>query len=105
MMTVAQFAEAVHQYERHFGASETSGFRTPVHNRFEGGQPDSAHLFGLARDVVYDGAVPPLNDVQSFAAPLGLMVIRESDRPHDHIQPTGWKTWVAEHADLIPRVT
>lgn len=37
-----------------YGGSETSGIRSPAHNKAVGGDPASLHLSGLARDVIFD---------------------------------------------------
>jgi murein endopeptidase len=86
-MSYAEFAEAVAQYCRLTGASVTSWWRTPSRNRQVGGVPHSAHLVGLAVDVVYD-APPPQTERQNWARRLGLKLIAEND--HDHLQPLGW---------------
>src|SRR5688572_15015308 len=87
-MTRAEFNDAADTYCAIFAASQTSGQRTIKHNKAVGGVPNSAHLFGLARDVVYD--TPPDKDMRvSMGARLGLRVIVEGD--HDHIQPLSWQ--------------
>lgn len=70
------------------GASETSGFRTPEHNRKVGGKPDSPHVAALGRDVVYDDARHDQQARDEIAATFGLELIHEGD--HDHLQPRGW---------------
>ena len=69
-------------------ASETSGTRTEAHNAAVGGVEHSAHLVGLARDVVYDKPVP-LEERTEWSRRLGLRLIVEGD--HDHLQPIDWK--------------
>jgi len=70
------------------GGSVTSWKRTVRHNTEVGGVPNSAHLYGLGFDVVYD-ARPPLAATMERARRLGLKLIREDD--HDHIQPWNWE--------------
>jgi hypothetical protein len=52
-----------------------------------GGVTHSAHLAGLAVDVVYDA---PLAEAmrQGWASRFGLRLIVEGD--HDHLQPLDW---------------
>lgn len=69
-------------------ASITSSFRTAHHNEQVGGVPHSAHLVGLAADVVYDGT-PPEKERREWAERLGLKLIVEGD--HDHLQPPDWR--------------
>lgn len=87
-MTRAEFNDAADAYCARFSASSTSGQRTPKHNANEGGVAHSAHLFGLARDVVYDEPQDP-HARAADGLRLGLRVIIESD--HDHLQPWDWK--------------
>lgn len=101
MMGVDIFALAVHTYCTEFKASETSGRRTFKHNHAVGGKSDSAHLFGLGKDVVYDEAPPDVDHASAFLATQGLMLIREGD--HDHLQPIGWKAWITSRPELIPK--
>lgn len=87
-MTRAEFNDAADTYCALFGASTTSAQRTLKHNKAVGGVPNSAHLFGRARDVVYD--TPPDKDkCVSMGARLGLRVIIEDD--HHHLQPLDWQ--------------
>lgn len=82
------FQMAVTKYCEAAGASETSGYRTPLHNRRVGGIEESPHLLGLGRDVVYDGSEITHGMRERLAAELGLELVHESD--HDHVQPAGW---------------
>jgi hypothetical protein len=86
-MTHADFADAVLTYASLTNASATSWFRTPKHNGGVGGVTHSAHLAGLAVDVVYDA---PLAEAmrQGWASRFGLRLIVEGD--HDHLQPLDW---------------
>lgn len=71
----------------HWNASVTSWIRTTEHNKAVGGVTHSAHLAGVACDVVYD-EMPALEDVIRYGRTLDLRVIREGD--HDHLQPLTW---------------
>lgn len=87
-MTRAEFADAVFVYCSIMGASVTSWIRTEEHNQEVGGVAHSAHVAGLAVDVVY--RTPwATHEGQEWAERLGLLLIREQD--HDHLQPLGWK--------------
>lgn len=81
------FADLVLAYSRVFSASQTSGVRTITHNAQVGGHPKSAHLFGLAADVVYDGARPG-HEADDWLHARGLKRIVEGD--HDHLMPLDW---------------
>jgi len=86
-MTPEQFAGLVYDYGLAFSASATSWFRTPDHNKLVGGIARSAHLAGLAVDVVYDGARPG-EEADSWLASRGLVRLPEGD--HDHLMPDFW---------------
>jgi hypothetical protein len=86
-LTLDAFADAVYDYCMAFSGSVTSWMRTPARNAAVGGVPRSAHLVGLAVDVVYDGARPgPPAD--AWLALRGLKRINEGD--HDHLMPAQW---------------
>lgn len=87
-MTIANFVLAVHTYCWLFDASVTSWFRSVARNRALGGVPYSAHVFGLAVDVVYD-STPTVTERHNWGSRLGLRVIVEDD--HDHLQPLDWQ--------------
>jgi hypothetical protein len=87
-VTRAEFRSAVDGYLALMRASETSGQRTPAHNVLVGGVDYSAHLVGLAVDVVYD-ELPGLGHAKNWAARLDLLLLREGD--HDHLQPASWR--------------
>jgi hypothetical protein len=87
-MTRAEFAEAASTFCALTGGSVTSWTRSLSHNTAVGGVKNSAHLFGLAVDVVYD-APQPLPAATERARRLGLKLIREGD--HDHLQPATWE--------------
>jgi hypothetical protein len=91
-VTRAEFAEAAFTFMAVMGASQTSGFRTARHNKKVGGVERSAHLVGLAADVVYDGGAFPAPGVAgAWASKLGLVLVRELDKGHDHLQPADWR--------------
>lgn len=85
--TVAEFAEHVNDYCDAFSGSVTSWKRTVEHNRAVGGVQRSAHLAGLAVDVVYDGSSPG-GEADVWLEQRGLKRIEEGD--HDHVMPVGW---------------
>ncbi len=96
-MTPLEFSSTVWAWLYRFasyGASETSGARTPVRNTRVGGVADSKHMTGLAKDIGYEPIVkdkkvigytfPPLADAQLVAKQLGIQLVREND--HDHLE-------------------
>jgi len=88
MMTRGEFAEAFYTYCVLTSASQTSGIRTPRHNRSETGVAHSAHLVGLAGDVTYD-TTPTPEERREWATRLGLWLKIEGT--HDHLQPLEWR--------------
>ncbi len=87
-MTRYEFADAVDAYCNVLAASTTSGKRTARHNALVGGVAHSAHIVGLAVDIVYD-TPPPKEERWAWAERLELRLIVEDD--HDHLQPLDWK--------------
>lgn len=87
-MTIGEFAERLVSYCAATGASVTSFYRTPKHNKAVGGNDTSYHLLGLAGDVKYDDEFPPLERCRVIARRLGLYVHdeRNTAAPHDHIR-------------------
>lgn len=96
-MTPVEFQSCVWAWLYRFaayGASETSGARTPGRNKRVGGVWNSKHMTMLARDVGYDpvlkdgkvvgAAFPPLDDARETAKQLGILLHREKD--HDHLE-------------------
>lgn len=81
------FAELLLAYSHTFSASQTSGVRTIDHNAKVGGVEKSAHLYGVAADVVYDGARPG-PEADEWLRRRGLRRIIEGD--HDHLMPLVW---------------
>ena len=89
-MTPHDFLDALRTYCALTGASVTSYGRTPGHNADPkiGGVKNSAHLYWLAADVVYDPPVPIPSVRTERARRLGLWLLAEGD--HDHLQPLEW---------------
>lgn len=54
-----EFLELLALFYLRIPCSETSGVRTPAHNRDIGGATDSAHVHGVAQDVILDAEVNP----------------------------------------------
>lgn len=52
--------EVLQAIRTHFGRAVTinSGYRTPVHNKKEGGATYSRHLYGMAADIKVSGVTP-----------------------------------------------
>jgi peptidase M15-like protein len=86
-MGLRDFADSVFDYALAFSGSVTSWVRSVDHNRKVAGVASSAHLRGLAVDMVYDGARPG-PEADQWLARRGLRRIEESD--HDHIMPRDW---------------
>lgn len=87
-MRADTFALAVASYCRLTDGSITSWLRSRARNTAVGGVLWSAHLVGLAADVVYDAPLERAVRV-ALAARFGLRCIVESD--HDHLQPVDWQ--------------
>jgi len=87
MIAPVIFGELLYAYGLTFSASTTSWFRTVEHNAHVGGHPKSAHLAGLAADVVYDGARPG-PEADAWLRLRGLKRLIEGD--HDHLMPLDW---------------
>lgn len=83
--------------------SEESGIRTPEHNRDEGGAPDSAHVHGVAQDLVLDRETSP--DVAIlYAKRLGFLGIEWDERNrhlHLDMHPSRRHWWVRITADGV----
>lgn len=62
--------EVLQKIRTHFGraVTVTSGYRTPAHNKKEGGATYSQHLYGMAADVKVSGIAP--GKVAAFAETL-----------------------------------
>jgi hypothetical protein len=89
VVSPADFTDAVMRYAALTGASATSWFRTVKHNGEVGGVAHSAHVAGLAVDVVYDPPMPTAEWRTDWARRLGLRLVIEGD--HDHLQPADWQ--------------
>ena len=65
-----KLVEVLEALRVHFGKSVriTSGYRTPSHNKKEGGATYSQHLYGLAADIKISGIKP--KDVAAYAEKL-----------------------------------
>lgn len=85
LMDVRDFAARAFTYLVCMRGSVTSWHRSAAHNLAVGGRPDSAHLRGLACDVVYDGRPPELERAVKLARECGLTLVRETGS-HDHLQ-------------------
>ena len=78
------------------GASQTSGFRSLERNREVGGVENSPHRYGVGLDVQYgekEHEFAPLEEefCKETARRLGLKLVRELSKAHDHLQPLDWE--------------
>lgn len=87
-LDVRDFAAAVLGYCLAYSGSVTSWCRSVDHNTAVGGVPASAHLLGLAVDVIYDGAAPG-PDADDWLRLHALKRLREGT--HDHLMPLDWR--------------
>ena len=76
----------------HFNAAVTfnSAYRTPEHNRREGGTPNSYHLKGRAFDIVVKGKTP--TEVARYAASIGIKGIIQYNS-FVHVDSRAVKYW------------
>src|SRR5262245_23499415 len=86
-MTIGQFCEAVAQIGQEYGGSVTSWGRTDLHAKHVGGFPGDPHTWWVGADMIYDTGPPPMAELTLRARALGLKVLREQGKPHDHYQP------------------
>jgi hypothetical protein len=86
-MTVEAFARAVVTIRRKYGGWVTSWGRTDLHSAVVGGFPGDPHTWDLGVDMLYH-VRPEFTDLRMEAEALGLAVIREELKPHDHFQPS-----------------
>lgn len=86
-MDPALFRAAALAYCLTFSASETSGYRTVLHNRGVGGVTGGPHTAGVGVDVTYDGSRPG-PEADRWLLARGLRRFAEAD--HDHLQPANW---------------
>ena len=65
-----ELVEVLQKIRSHFGKPVTinSAYRTPTHNKKEGGATYSQHLYGTAADIVVSGVKP--KEVAAFAETL-----------------------------------
>lgn len=85
-MTIGEFAEACAVYRRRYAAWETSGGRSDEHSVDVGGFAGDPHTWDRGRDMLYK-VQPELAEATAFARSLGLRLLRETQKPHDHLQP------------------
>lgn len=86
-MTIGQFAEAVAEIGQNYRGSVTSWGRTDFHAKQVGGFAGDPHTWWVGADMVYDSGPPPIVEISLIARTLGLKVLRETGKPHDHYQP------------------
>src|SRR5262245_61927764 len=86
-MTIGSFAEAIARLLAKHGGSVTSWGRSDARSRQVGGFGGDPHTWWLGCDAVYDAGPPDLGALKHEAAAMGLKVIRETGKPHDHFQP------------------
>ena len=87
LWTVGEFRTLICQLADVVALSETSGLRSVKRNAAIGGMPLSAHLIGLAVDVILDEPAR-VSELTAFAAKMGLIVLDDGD--HVHIEPKAW---------------
>jgi hypothetical protein len=86
-VTIEEFCWSVVVIRRKFRGSITSWGRTDVHAIVVGGFAGDPHTWDLGVDMIYDEGPPQLETLQAYARSLGLKVIRETHKIHDHYQP------------------
>lgn len=86
-MTIGAFCEAVAEIGRRHGGSVTSWGRSDTRAKTVGGFAGDPHTWWVGADVVYDNGPPPFDLLRAEALGLGLRLIRETGKPHDHYQP------------------
>jgi len=92
-----QFQSLVTEFESIVPCSEVSGLRTLARNKQVGGSPNSAHLDGLAIDLILDDK-SKVSHALSVAVRLRFFGI-EWDARNEHLHldmhPTGriWRVW------------
>ena len=82
----------------HFNAAVTfnSAYRTPDHNRKEGGAPNSYHIKGRAFDIVVKGKTPA--EVARYAASIGIKGIIQYNS-FVHVDSRAVKYWAKKIND------
>ena len=88
----------------HFNAAVTfnSAYRTPEHNRREGGTPNSYHIKGRAFDIVAKGKTPA--EVARYAASIGIKGIIQYNS-FVHVDSRAVKYWAKKINDKETKVT
>lgn len=86
-MTIGAFCEAVAEIGRRHGGSITSWGRTDKHAKTVGGFAGDPHTWWVGADMIYDNGPPQLELIRAEARGLGLKVLRETGKAHDHYQP------------------
>lgn len=95
-MTRQDFLDLIAKFQESIPCSEESGLRTPEHNRNVGGSADSAHIHGLAIDLVLDSIVKPEGAIAK-AKQLGFCGIEWDERNyhlHLDMHPSNRHWWV-----------
>lgn len=71
-----------------------SGYRTPEHNRFVGGEDNSFHLRGMASDITWSGI--EMKRAVALAEKVGFNGIGQYPDKHSiHVDVRGWKArWI-----------
>jgi uncharacterized protein YcbK (DUF882 family) len=97
-MTRSEFRDMIQEFEAHVSCSESSGYRTAEHNKRVGGSANSAHLHGLAIDLILDSG-SGYETAITTAKRLGFLGIEwDARNKHLHLDmhPTGrlWWVWV-----------
>lgn len=101
-MTVGEFAEGVATIGRRYKGSVTSWGRTTKRAMAVGGFAGDPHTWWVGADMVYDDAPPDLAELQIIAKAVGLKVIREDAKPHDHFQPWSFPAGAVLHYAYTP---
>jgi len=86
-VTVGEFAEAVAKMRRRHRGWITSWGRTDAHAISVVGFAGDPHTWDRGADMLYEDGPPPLDALREEAGALGLKVLRETGKPHDHYQP------------------
>lgn len=90
-MSLAEFAAAIAVIRRRHNGSVTSWGRTNKHALAVGGFANDPHSWDRGADMIYDDGPPPFEPLRAEAHSLGLAVIREAGKPHDHYQPLNFQ--------------
>jgi hypothetical protein len=85
-VTVEEFARAIVTLRRRYNGWVTSWGRSDRHSVDAGGFAGDPHTWDLGVDMLYT-VRPDLDTLRAEAEALGLKVLREVTKPHDHYQP------------------